>query len=278
MRGKVLGAMALVLVALAAPGGPAAAADGGPAFRINDLIGTGCQPDQVAFHAITSGMAEHEGFAVRTRAVSGGLTYTDELADVEGGWTDETYYWSLLDINNYPGAPTANRGTWPIPQDQPVVITLTLEQPTGVVVHSWTSVLSKCNGGVFTQNGPSDPAQDADGDGVPLDLDACPTLPAPTGDGCPTRALNLTVTPAGQLAGTLVSGAGSATYANVKVHVWRVVRGALDIKVAVVRSSATGSFHVSSPGPGNYYATTPRVVLPSGDTFIKTRSANLKIR
>ena len=156
MRGTVIGAIALVLVGLSATSGPAEAEDG-PTFRISDLIGTGCQSDQVAFHTVASGMPEHEGYAVRTRAVAGGLTYTDELADVEGAGMDETFCWSLLDFNNYPGAPAANRGTWPLPEDQPVVVTLTLEKPMGVVVDSWTSVLSKCNGGVFTQNGPSDP-------------------------------------------------------------------------------------------------------------------------
>ena len=272
-----MGAAALVLLAMSGASGPAAA-EGGPSFRISDLIGTGCQSDQVAFHTVASGMPENDGYAVRTRAVAGGLTYTDELADVEGAGIDETFYWSLLDFNNYPGAPTANRGTWPLPQDQPVVITLTLEKPMGVVLDSWTAVLSKCNGGVFTQIGPSDPAQDTDRDGVPLDLDACPTLPAPTADGCPTRALTLTEKPSGRLAGTLASGAGAGSYANAKVQVWQVVRGAGDLKVAVVRTSATGTFQLSAPAPGSYYATTPRVVLPTGDTLVKARSANLRVR
>lgn len=277
MRRTMKVAIALVLLAMSGTSGPAGA-EGGPTFRISDLIGTGCQPDQVAFHTIASGMPELEGYAVRTRAVAGGLTYTDELADVEGAGMDETFYWSLLDFNNYPGAPTANRGTWPLPQDQPVVITLTLEKPMGVVVDSWTSVLSACNGGVLTQNGPSDPAEDLDGDGVPIDLDACPTLAAPTGDGCPTRTLTLTQKPSGRLAGTLVSGAGAGAYANTKVQVWQVVRGAGDIKIAVARTSPTGTFELSVPAPGSYYATTPPVVLPTGDTLVKSRSANLRVR
>lgn len=277
MRSTVIGAVALAFLGMCGVAGPAGAQDG-PTFRISDLVSTGCQSDQVGFHVVASGMPYLEGYAVRTRAVAGGLTYSDELADVEGAGMDETFYWGLLDINNYPGAPTANRGTWPIPQDQPVTITQTLEKPMGVVVGSWTTVLSKCNGGVFTQNGPTDPALDADGDGVPIDLDACPTLPAPTGDGCPTRALSLTGAASGRLTGTLTSGAGAATYADTKVQVWRMVKGANDVKIAMVRTSASGSFRLATPGPGTYYATTPRVVLPGGDTLAKTRSLNLKIR
>jgi hypothetical protein len=278
MRGSVIGATALVLLATMGTAGSAAAEDG-PSFRVTDLVSTGCASDQVGFHMVASGMPYLEGYAVRTRAVVDGLTYTDELADVEGAGVDETFYWGLLDLNNYPGSPTANRGTWPLPQDRPVQFTITLEKPIGVVLSSWTTVLSKCNGGVFTQNGPSDPVQDSDGDGVPLGLDACPSLAAPTADGCPTRTLTLARKAGGHmLAGSLASDAGPAVYAHAKVQVWKVLRGAPDTKVGVVRTSAAGTFRMSIPGGGAYYATSPQVVLPTGDTLAKVRSLNVAVR
>jgi hypothetical protein len=259
VRLTTLAAVAAVVLAWAAP------AQAAPEFRVLFPTAIGCADGGFGMRVLRSGLGG-EAHTAHTVVRAGGKVYMNEDASVT---TDGEEDWNLYDLFNY--GPTANKGTWPLPQRTLLRVELTLEKPKGTVLFAWTSVFDSCSSGKVVYNGLT--ADDADKDLVPLPLDKCPNRAATTADGCPERSLAIASEGPGRvLIGWLSAKGFPQLSARRTVTIWKVRTGA-DKRVGQTRTTVRGNFRFALREAGVFYATTGAVGAVSA-----VRSLNLRVR
>jgi len=255
------------------PATSTAAAGPPPTFTVLSLDQAGCDSDDTTFNVDIDGL-NGVGHTVHTTVIDeDGLLYMNEDVDISA---DLTAPWSLYTSTSY--GPT--NGTWPLPTDQHITATITVERPKGNILWSWTTVLKSCQSGKFLYNGPT--AQDGDRDFVPALKDACPTLQAFTKNGCPTIARTLTLKSQKKfkLRGKLKAPGHTRFAKQRKVIIWKVRTGKKDQRVATIKTNRQGVFtrKVKKTGKGRYYATTPAVTIKTQGTAKAKKSTKVRAK
>ena len=208
-----------------------------------------------------------------TQVISDDKVYMNE--QVNSTFGDATDPWELGQDFGY-GA-VANPGTWPIAPGKPMKVVLTMEQPKGTVLSSWTMVAKSCDSSTLLYNGPT--AADLDEDYLATPADLCPALKAFRSNGCPLwdRTLTLKTRHAPKrVVGRLYAAGHPTLYAGRTVTVWRVRPGP-DRKIATRTTSSLGTFKVRV-GKGRYYATAPGLVAAAAGQVNADRSSTVRIR
>lgn len=268
IRSAVLLALALTASTLSFTASPAQAA--GESFEMVSVNTTGCASGNFGMTVLRSNL-DGSPYTVRTVVRVDRKVYMNEAATIsvtgESGWNL---------FNNFTYGTVPNPGTWPIPEDTLMRIDFTLERPVGTVLYSWRTVVNSCNEGSVIYNGV--PADDEDGNYVPIVRDECPGLPATTLDGCPQRSLTLAYeAPRKRLVGWLVADGFPVLFSGKKVTLWKVKAGP-DQKIVTLRTSKAGNFSLPKPSKGTYYVTSPRLAKPGVYEIPKITSATVKVR
>jgi hypothetical protein len=209
----------------------------------------------------------------RSQVIVEGKTYMDQ--GITGTWTsDSSYAWELGPTLNY--GPVANPGAWPIAPGTPMKLVLTIEQPKGTVLSSWTMVAASCDSSALLYNGPT--AADLDEDHLAAPADLCPILRAFTSNGCPTADRTLVLKgkrDPRRLVGKILAG-HPALSAGQPVTIWKARPGP-DRKVAARTTNSAGAFKLRAR-EGRYYATAPGVLVPTAGQAAPERSTTTRVR
>lgn len=114
-------------------------------WTVTGLTSSGCGDGDTEFAINMTGVSTGTWY-FDTIATAGGQTYMDEYF----GWSfpDGAGSWLLWDSNDR-GQQTAS---FPIPQDTPITVTMTLRDSTAVPMYRTVVELSQCNNGVITSN------------------------------------------------------------------------------------------------------------------------------
>jgi len=266
-------AAACTLIATASP--PVHAA--GPTAQVLAVADPGCASGAFLMRVRFNGIEAGAPVAVHTIVRSGGLVYMDEGVQLPLNAPDTL--WRLFDSFNYGDVP--NRGTWPIPQDQPVRVEMRMERPAGTVLHSWSLSVDSCNRAKILYNGLT--ANDRDEDNVPLPTDRCPTVDGQGfANGCPLYDRALTITYK-KRAGRFVGRLGSTDPAhrlrrNMPVTVWRARPGP-DRRIGKDLTNVRGRYVVAKRAkPGRYYATVPGILIPRVGAVLGETSQKVRVR
>lgn len=257
MRRIVSTAVSVVLVALGLVGASASPSSAaGETFKMVSLTAPGCTSGAFAMTVDRAGL-DGGSYIAHTRVTVDGLVYMNEAASIS---VNGQSGWNLFDNFSY-GA-VDNQGTWPIPSDTRMLIEFTLERPQGTVLYAWTTVVTSCNSPSIIHNVE----------------DLCPSLSASTFDGCPARSLSLAYDAGSKrLVGWLAAKDAPQLYARKPVVIWRVKPGP-DVKVATVRTKASGFFSLAKPRKkGTYYATTKALLKPGAFSVPKETSPQVKV-
>jgi hypothetical protein len=222
-----------------------------------------------------TGLVPASTYYWHTRVVSDGKVYMNEGFNDSRPTSSGDRTWGLYD--EFSDGAVDNPGTWPIAPGKPVKAVLTLEQPKGTVLSSWTMVASSCDSSALLYNGPT--SADLDEDYVTVPQDLCPTLTAFVPNGCPLRERTLTLRAKSEpkrVVGRLVAAGHPVLHAGRTVTIWKARPGP-DRKVATRTTTSTGRFK-AKVGKGRYYATAPGLIVPSSGQVTADRSTTTRVR
>jgi hypothetical protein len=247
----------------------------GESWSITDVNASGCKAGDWDLDVHWAGFVPLGTYLWHTRVVSDGKVYMNE-GFLDGRLTssgDDT--WSLYSDFTY--GPVDNPGTYPITPGKPMKVVITLENPPGSVISSWTMVAASCDSTALLYNGPT--AADLDEDFVKVPQDLCPTLTAFRTNGCPLRDRTLSLRARygpKRVVGKLVAAGYSALSAGRTVTIWKARPGP-DRKVAVRTADSLGKFRARVT-KGRYYATAPGLLVPSVGQVSADRSTTVRVR
>lgn len=114
-----------------------------------DVNGTGCDNDQFNLDVVGSNL-DNGPYTMRSVAAVAGLVYMNTLQSWVSDDERLEYVYGSFSYGSVP-----NLGTFPMPNNQPVQIDLTLERPAGVVIYAWRVVVNNCVDGAVTFSGPA---------------------------------------------------------------------------------------------------------------------------
>jgi hypothetical protein len=185
-RKKTVFGLAAVLVVLAAVGGVAPAASGGPlppTFEVISVNTVGCNSGNFGMTVERTNL-DGSTYTVRTVVTVDELIYMNEAASIS---VNGPSGWNVFDNFTYGSVP--NPGTYPIPSDLEMRLDFTLEQPMGTVLYAWTLVVDGCNTGNILYNGlTSEIPPETTTTTATTTTTVAPTTVAPTTDPTATAA------------------------------------------------------------------------------------------
>jgi len=229
-----------------------------PLWKITAVTATGCSSGDYGFTVDVSGVPG-AGYLMHTVATAGGKVYMNEDA---GDANNGTQSWHLFNDSSY-GPIT---GTMPIPDNEQLTVTMTLEHPKGTVVSSWTFVTSSCTDATPIFNGLTS-------------QDKCPTITVATKDGCPLRTRSLSLAAQNhrmRLTGRLKAAGEPKLADHRKIVIWKIRHGKAHWAASTM-TNGKGMFSIKLH-KGRYYATSPGVIVPTEGQALAVRSRTVRLR